>query len=203
TAYSTLGWFSDPIFTPMLRNPDEYLANVILHELAHATVFIKSDADFNENLATFVGNQGSIDYFVARFGPDDPRARFARDDAEDDASFSREIGDLRARLTKVYETGKPREEKLLEKAAVFRDFRARYRAEIRPRLRRGGFDRLVESPSFNNAAILGLDRYHADTATFEAAHRKLGSSLKATIEKLREIARSPTPRAVLEAFVKA
>ena len=57
-AYSTLGWLKDPIFSSMLKWDDGTLANLILHEMAHATVYFKGKTDLNEQMATFIGNQG-------------------------------------------------------------------------------------------------------------------------------------------------
>jgi predicted aminopeptidase len=59
SAYSTLGWFNDPVLSSMLRYKDHDLVNTIIHENVHATLYIKSEADFNERLAAFVGNIGT------------------------------------------------------------------------------------------------------------------------------------------------
>ena len=81
-AYSTLGWLKDPIFSSMLRWDEATLANLILHEMTHATVYFKGQTDFNEQMATFVGNHGAIDFLVrevreriARGGRGDPQPR--------------------------------------------------------------------------------------------------------------------------------
>jgi predicted aminopeptidase len=60
SAWSTLGWFRDPILSGMLKRSDGELAELIIHEMLHATVYIKNKADFNENLASFVGEQGAV-----------------------------------------------------------------------------------------------------------------------------------------------
>lgn len=59
SAYSTLGWFDDPIFSSMLSLSSQRLVETIIHESVHATVFYKDDADFNERLATFLGTEGA------------------------------------------------------------------------------------------------------------------------------------------------
>jgi predicted aminopeptidase len=195
-AYSTLGWFSDPVFTSMLRDSDHQLANTILHELAHATVYVVGDSDFNETLATFVGNQGAIDYFKSRGGENDPRLKRAAEDDHDDVIFGRAISDLRERLTKAYGSSLARDEKLKQKAAILRDFRVRYSKEIRPLLETDGYDWVLRR-EINNALILALERYHGDLDVFAALHRKLGSNLHATVLALEEIARAEKPRAAL------
>ena len=57
-AYSTLGWFEDPVTGPMLRGSEGALVETLLHELTHATVFVKSQADFNEGVASVRGRRG-------------------------------------------------------------------------------------------------------------------------------------------------
>jgi len=63
TAYSTLGWFADPITSPMLTRGPASLVETMLHELVHATAFLPSEADFNESVAQFIGQQAAIRFF--------------------------------------------------------------------------------------------------------------------------------------------
>lgn len=65
TAYSTLGWLDDPVTSPMLGRGAANLVETLLHELVHATVFIDGDADFNEGVAQFIGQEAGIRYFEA------------------------------------------------------------------------------------------------------------------------------------------
>lgn len=201
SAYSTLGWFADPLYTPMLEYSDVHLANTIFHELAHATIFIERDADFNETLATFVGNQGSVEYFEARGGPDDPRLHAAADEDHDDKIFAQELAALRTQLTELYTAARSRPEKLAEKKRIFDDFRRRYTQAIRPKLKTRQYD-YVATEDLNNAWILAVERYHADLEVFAKLHRKLGSRLRVTVEKLREVAKSKDPKATLAAMAK-
>lgn len=63
TAYSTLGWLDDPVTSPMLGRGSANFVETLLHELVHATVFVDGDADFNEGVALFVGQEAAIRYF--------------------------------------------------------------------------------------------------------------------------------------------
>ena len=58
-AWSTLGWFQDPILSNMLYRKEGDLAELIIHELTHATIFVKDSLTFNENLASFIGTEGA------------------------------------------------------------------------------------------------------------------------------------------------
>lgn len=68
--WSTLGWFTDPILSKMLERGEGDLANLIIHEMVHATIFVKDSIDFNENLATFIGDRGAEQFLIATYGKD-------------------------------------------------------------------------------------------------------------------------------------
>lgn len=66
--WSTLGWFTDPILSEMLENNEGELASLIIHEMVHATIFVKDSVDFNENLASFIGDRGAEEFLQYKFG---------------------------------------------------------------------------------------------------------------------------------------
>lgn len=66
--WSTLGWFTDPILSEMLDRSEGDLANLIIHEMSHATIFVKDSIDFNENLATFIGDRGTEQFLRSVYG---------------------------------------------------------------------------------------------------------------------------------------
>lgn len=66
--WSTLGWFTDPILSEMLDRSEGDLANLIIHEMSHATIFVKDSIDFNENLATFIGDRGTEQFLRSLYG---------------------------------------------------------------------------------------------------------------------------------------
>ena len=68
SAWSTLGWFNDPLLSGVLNRPEGELAELIIHELTHTTLFVKDSVDFNENLATFVGNKGAEAFLTRKYG---------------------------------------------------------------------------------------------------------------------------------------
>ena len=59
-AWSTLGWFKDPVMSSMLNKNEGQLASLLIHELTHSTIFVKNDVQFNENLASFIGDKGAL-----------------------------------------------------------------------------------------------------------------------------------------------
>lgn len=68
SAWSTLGFFRDPVFSGMLRRNDGQLAELIIHEMTHGTIYLKSSVDFNENLASAVGEYGAERFLKAAYG---------------------------------------------------------------------------------------------------------------------------------------
>jgi predicted aminopeptidase len=71
--WSTLGWFKDPILSKMLQRSAGDLASLIIHEMVHATIFVKNDIDFNENLASFIGDLGAFHFLAYRYGDISPQ----------------------------------------------------------------------------------------------------------------------------------
>jgi predicted aminopeptidase len=68
SAWSTLGWFRDPIFSEMLSRDEGSLAELIIHEMTHATIYLKSSVEFNENFASMIGEEGAIRFLRMKYG---------------------------------------------------------------------------------------------------------------------------------------
>ena len=117
-AYSTLGYFPDPVLSTMLEYPPEHLVALILHELTHGTIYLPGGADFNEGLASFVGWQGALEFARRRQGiASEAYDRTVR------AFAAEERRDARARevfqkLDELYKSGKRREEILAARDRV-------------------------------------------------------------------------------------
>ena len=71
--WSTLGWFRDPVLSNMLADPVGELANTIIHELTHGNLFIRDSVEFNENLASFFGDQGARRFLLQKYGAHSPQ----------------------------------------------------------------------------------------------------------------------------------
>lgn len=96
-AYSTLGWFNDPILSSMMGWGDERLATLIFHELAHQRFYVKDDTEFNESYASFVEQEGTRQWRAARGLPPESVSQSARRD-----QFIRLVLDTRERLKALY-----------------------------------------------------------------------------------------------------
>jgi predicted aminopeptidase len=197
SAYSTLGWFRDPVLSSMLVYKDYDLVSTIIHETTHATVFIKSEADFNERLAEFIGQKGAEAFYLKREGPDGATLKKMRDDLEDEQLFgdfiSRELKSIEAWYSERKGTPIPEEVRL----ARLKEIQTRFAAELKPKLRDpNGFSRF-EKADLNNARLLTYKLYFQDLSQFQKVFDKLGHDFKKMLEFCRGLEKSKDPVADL------
>jgi predicted aminopeptidase len=102
SGWSTLGFFRDPILSNMLYRSEGDLANLIIHELTHATLYVKSSVDFNENLASFIGDQGAQRFLKYKFGKDSKELSNYMQDKKDEDRFNKYILSSAGRLDSLY-----------------------------------------------------------------------------------------------------
>lgn len=121
SAYSTLGWFDDPLLSTMIaRGPHVYgtLVNTVLHESVHATFYIHGQSYFNENLATFVADRMTPQYLEGRYGPHS-RELLVYERAQKEWRWRLgKMGAAYEALEALYASDLPDEEKLDEKAKI-------------------------------------------------------------------------------------
>lgn len=171
-AFSTLGWFDDPVLSSWTKSDDEHLAELLIHELLHRTTYVEGETSFNESFASFVGYRGAADFFAARDGADAETARHARETWDKVLARSLRFADAVIRLKALYadagREGWPLEKTLEARRAVF--------AELGP------VDKI------NNAVILAQLAYQQHLDRFEAAYERQGRDLRATIRWVSEVA---------------
>ncbi len=182
-AYSTLGWFADPILSSMLRWNDDELDGTIFHELAHQLIYVKGDTAFNESFATFVQVRGLQQWRHARGLP-------AQDDHREviEGGFTRLVLDLRRRLKILYasrvdsvsmEAGKQRE------IGAFRERYVQWRERKWPQDHR--YDAWVAKP-INNARLLPFGLYEQWVPAFAVLFRRADQDWPAFYASVRRLA---------------
>ena len=191
-AFSLLGFLPDPLYSTMLRGTPGDIANTVIHEMTHGTVFLSGNATFNEGFATYVGNEGSLEFLAERFGKNSPEYRQAVLDQQDADTFSAfiagAIADLRAFYSRPDLTS---QQKISGRQALFEEFRSRYRTLD---FHRPGYGRFLDEP-LNNAYFLLFDVYERDLGRFDRARKHFGS-LQAMVAFFRDtVARKPDPAA--------
>jgi len=163
-AYSTLGYFDDPVLNTFLRLGTLEVARIIFHELAHQVVFVAGDTAFNEAFATAVENEGMRRWLRAHATPDQIAAFAAQQQRR--AAVSALMTDYRARFTTLYRTQRPVDQLREEKAALFSALRADY-AQLRAAWGGySGFDALFGA-DLNNARLASLSLYDELLPAFE------------------------------------
>lgn len=165
SAYSTLGWFNDPVLSSMLTYSEEGLANLIIHELAHGTVYKKGDTEFNEGVATFIGNVGSIQFLVQKYGKNSLPSLRAVDRERDDLLFSRFMEEARKSLEAFYRQPLPIEEKIKRRETEFKRIKEKF-LHLKPQFKTSSYAYFEKLP-FNNAVLAGFGQYYKDLKIFE------------------------------------
>jgi predicted aminopeptidase len=187
SAYSTLGWLRDPVLSTMISDGDEALgelADVVLHESAHATVYVRDQSAFNESLASFVADRLTGPWLSSVLGPDAPEARAWREArAREDARLAR-LHRAYVELDAVYRSPAPDAEKRAAKERVL--------GAVRQELR-------IRRP-INNATLFGFETYGTGFAGFERLLRACGGSWPRFMAALAALRPSDFERAQQGAF---
>lgn len=197
-AYSTLGWFDDPLLNTMLRWSDERFIAVIFHELAHQQYYLPGDTAFNESFATFVEREGLRQWHTAR-GEMPP----AGDDRQRQ-QFIELVLTSRERLRRLYTSDLPEQDMRTAKQAEFERLRSDYRA-LRQREwgGQGRYDAWIESP-LNNAKLLPFGLYDQWVPAFAALFTREGGDWRAFYAAVTALGRLPEAdrRAALEGLMQ-
>lgn len=157
-AYSTLGWFNDPVLSTFISYPDPELARLVFHELAHQVVYIPGDSQFNESFATAVEEAG-VERWMEKHGDDGLRKTHASYEARKQ-DFLELLLKYRAELVANYERQASNEDKRRQKAAIFKALVAEYQ-NIKATRWNGysGYDRWFAEP-LSNAHLASIATYH-------------------------------------------
>lgn len=201
SAYSTLGWFEDPILSTMISRSKATFIELVLHESAHATIFIKSNADFNEQLASFLGMEAAKIFFLQTEGSESENFKELLRLEADEKLFAAFIKEEIASLEKWYSEKKGRYTEA-ERLARLETIREKFKKEIDPRLKTPAYDFFPNS-NINNAVLLSLGTYLEDLYLFDLLLKKNEGDLKKTIEYLKTLKNEKDPAEVLKSYVSS
>jgi len=164
-AYSTIGWFADPLLSTFIERPEPHLAGLIFHELAHQKVFVKGDTGFNESFAMAVEEQGAIRWLQSRGLHDQIESYQLVKRWEKE--FSELIETYRQQLAAAYSTAEPDAWKRQRKSEIFGDLRDAYEAL---KTSWGGYTGLDGwfGRDLNNARLALIGVYHQLVPAFLA-----------------------------------
>jgi len=182
------------------------IADLIIHEQTHATVFLKNQVQFNEELATFVGWEGALDFIRRRCGEDSEELREGRASLADSQTYFALMLELHDELERLYvesrKAGLPKAEVLGAREEIFEAFRESF-PETRGEVFLSERFQNMETPPLNNAYLMSFVRYGQDLDLFYELHRSLGSDLSRTVAVIKELEDVKTdPKAFLRTRIR-
>jgi len=193
-AFSTLGWFNDPLVSTTLRSDTLSLANTVIHELTHNTFYASGQAEFNESFANFVGARGSREFFLrrgqpravaeaeARWSDEKLLARFWKRLHHDiDSAFKAHPGDENVRM------------RLALRDSVYRAARQDLVFRLGPQLRTIA-PRYLERVRLDNAALLARRIYLTDLDLFDSVYVREGRDVRRATHRIIALAKSDENR---------
>lgn len=181
-AYSTLGWFRDPILSTMIVEGEAAageLAEVVLHESLHATIYVNHQAFFNESLASFVSEGITPIYLEETRGKSSTEKKSYLDGVAWQSKTYVRMHEAYEALDAVYRSGETDAIKLAKKT----DLLAKLRGEVKWR----------ESRPLNNATLIGFREYSGNRGTFERMFEKCGKDWPRFLTALRGISERDFP----------
>jgi predicted aminopeptidase len=183
-AYSTLGWFDDPILNSMLDRDDIDLARLIFHELAHQQLYIKDDSEFNEAFADAVASIG-LDYWLEARSTHEMKVKYDRKLARED-EFNTLVLSYQHQLQELYDSPVPEAEKRALKSDIFRELQVSYQVR---RAGWGGYDAYDNwfKDNLNNAKVAAVSTYRNLVPLFLLAYKSSEEDIEKFFNRARDI----------------
>ncbi len=183
-AYSTLGWFQDPLLSTAMVKDSVELASLVFHEIAHNTLYVKSATPFNESFAQLVGYRATEEFFRGR--GDSALANRARDRWNDEMVLGEFYDELLGRLEAFYATKPIGDSLQAGRVGIARWSREQLEGPLGARLKTFRVGRLAERP-INNATLVGVRIYRTHLDWFDRWYRQNGGTVKQSVAALRSL----------------
>lgn len=202
SAYSTLGWFSDPLLSSMTRYEDHDLVETLIHETTHSTVYIASNADFNERLATFVGQTGMELFYLEKEGPNSPTLIKAKQEMQDEKVFFQFIQKEIKKLDAFYLENSKALDLENQRQNQFAAIKKSFMEQCRPLLKTAHFD-YFKDLNLNNALLLNYKIYYDQLENFEKLYLAQGKSWAGFISQIEKLKDSKKPEDDLKKLISS
>jgi predicted aminopeptidase len=187
-AYSTLGWFDDPVLNTFVNYPDTELATLIFHELAHQVLYVSGDTAFNESFAVTVAQEGTRRW-LARLGTDQQRATFEVHERNKQV-FIALVEKYRQRLAQIYGAALSAEQCRARKAAAFRAMQDELQTLKSTFSGLASYDRWF-GHALNNAQLASVSLYTQLVPAFQSLLAGEGGDLPRFYRAVKRIAALP------------
>ena len=188
TAYSTLGWFDDPVLSTYVYRPATHLAALIFHEAAHNLLYIRDDSTFNESFATAVEHEG-LRRWLAMNGKPELFERYAIDFKRNQQVIALIIKH-RKHLAEIYAQESPIQQLAAQKSEVFRQLKTDYQLLKNDWTGYRNFDGWFNQ-NLNNAHLDSVSTYYRWLPAFQQILWENGNDLKAFYKECRQLGKLP------------
>lgn len=186
SAFSTLGWFNDPLLSTTLAHDSVFLANTVIHELTHNTFYARGQAVFNESFANFVGSRGAIRLFEML--GDSAAVRRADADWEDEKVLARFWRRFHAMVDSAYAAHPDdRARRLRARDEVEEQGRAVLLEEYAPLLQLRSPE-MLRRARLDNAALIARRIYQTELGVFDMVLEREGGDLRAAVQRIIALA---------------
>ncbi|MEP6832630.1 MAG: aminopeptidase, partial [Gemmatimonas sp.] len=204
SAFSTLGWFNDPLVSSTLKADSTLLVNTVMHELLHNTFFSKNNVSFNESFASFVGARGAERFFLAR--GDSASAKYVMADWDDDRVLGAFWAHLSRDLRAAYDKW-PRDSaraRIAARDSVYVRARKQLVDSVGPLLQTYP-KTWPERVTLNNAVVLSRQVYADGLDLFDAVFEREGRDIVKAVARISEVATAggKDPQGALKEWVTA
>lgn len=193
SAYSTLGWFRDPILSSMLRAHDHDFVDTLIHETIHANIYIKNNADFNERLAVFLGGKGMEKFYLKTEGADSPTIKKSKLDQADSLEFSKFVSEEIKSLKEYYKNLDPKDRNEEARMKRISEIKDNFKTKLAPKLQTASFSEFPNRP-LNNARLMLFGTYMEKLDDFEKLYTHVKGDFKAFMEKIKTLESSKDPQ---------
>ena len=170
-AFSTLGWFNDPVLSTTLSRDKFTIVNTVIHEIFHSSIWAKNHVDFNESAANFVGIYGMLDFFKAKYLKCSPKGATCTNKLEDfktteklikrEVNLAKAVNQMYDKLLELYSKDIPKEDKLAQRKSIFE----KYSKPLKNK-----YPNLKVLTTTNNAELMQLKIYLSDFDLFKKVY---------------------------------
>lgn len=184
--WSTLGILQDPLLSNMLKRNEGALAEVIIHELTHATLFVKNEIEFNENLASFIGVKGAETFLKTHFGDSSTQLMEYIHSQQDEKTFTALILNGARTLEDVYSSFDDRMNPLIKdslKAEVMLNIKKKLDSTSFHNLR---YQNIFNNVTPNNAYFVMFRRYHNQEDSLQRIFKDYGENIQQMLMGMKE-----------------
>lgn len=188
SGWSTLGWFKDPILSSMLYKSEGQLANLIIHELTHGTIYIKNNVTYNENLANFIGDKGAQQFLAFKYGEESQQYKKYFQNKHDEQCYNDYILNRISGLDSLYKSFSPQETDITkrQKKLEYISSIALGVNQLPLHNKKAYFNYTLQAFAEGNAFFMAFSRYDSEYEKFEKEYtEKYNSSISNYLKELK------------------